>query len=56
MDRSPLIPKAGCFCADGTDQAALEAMAYLMKSVTTSPNRIHALIASAADTGFDFDS
>jgi hypothetical protein len=47
--------EGGMFCAYGTDQAALEALGSLMTSVTASPDRIRALIASATDAGFDFD-
>ena len=48
-------PEGGMFCAYGTDRAALDALAALMRPLTTDTERMRALIATAEAEGFEFD-
>lgn len=48
-------PEGGMFCAHGTDRAALEALATLMRPVTADDDRMRRLITTAEAEGFEFD-
>ncbi|MDI1464577.1 Imm51 family immunity protein [Catellatospora sp. KI3] len=48
-------PEAGMFCAYGTDRAALAELGELMSGPATGADRVRALVALAAATGFEFD-
>ncbi len=43
------------FCAYGTDGPALGELASLLESIVNTPDRVSALIRTAAESGFVFD-
>ncbi|MBV1854737.1 Imm51 family immunity protein [Catellatospora tritici] len=54
-ERFSYDPEAGMFCARGTDRAALAELGELMSGAATDADRLRALVALAAATGFEFD-
>jgi hypothetical protein len=54
-DRISYDPEASMFCARAESRDALEALAALMRSVTTDAARVRRLVTDADAAGFPFD-
>ena len=54
-ERFELDSEAGMFCAFGPDRASLEALGNMMSRVASESDQLQAVMAKAAEIGFEFD-